>query len=67
MDEIIDLIVRETNRYAEQYFQTHDISRRSKSRQWKLANDVEMRKFYGIIIEMRLVPMSELGYYWSSS
>jgi hypothetical protein len=32
-DEIIDLMVRETNRYAEQYLQTHKISRRSKSRQ----------------------------------
>src|SRR4051794_35093858 len=24
-DEIIDLMIRETNRYAEQYFQTHEI------------------------------------------
>ena len=29
-DEIIDLMVRETNRYAEQYLQTHEISRQSK-------------------------------------
>jgi argininosuccinate synthase len=26
-DEIIDLMVRETNRYTEQYLQTHEISR----------------------------------------
>ena len=32
-DEIIDLMVRETNRYAEQYFQTHEITSRSKFRQ----------------------------------
>jgi hypothetical protein len=38
MDEIIDLMVRKTNRYAEQYLQTHDISRRSKSRAWKLGS-----------------------------
>jgi len=66
-DEIIDLMVRETNRYAEQYLQTHDIRRRSKSRQWKPTNDVEMLKFFGIIIEMGLVQMPELEYYWSSS
>jgi hypothetical protein len=54
-DEIIELMVRETNRYAEQYFQTHDISRRSKSHQWKPTSDVEMLKFLGIIIEMGLV------------
>ena len=27
-DEIIDLMVRETNRYAEQYLETHEISKR---------------------------------------
>ncbi|CAF2927626.1 unnamed protein product [Rotaria sp. Silwood2] len=29
-DEIISLMVRETNRYAEQYLQTHKLSKRSK-------------------------------------
>ena len=32
-DEIIDLMVRETNRYAEQYLRAHEISRRSKYRE----------------------------------
>ena len=32
-DEIIDLMVREPNRYVEQYFQTHEITSRSKFRQ----------------------------------
>ncbi len=32
-DEIIDLMVRETNRYVEQYLQAHEISRRSTFRQ----------------------------------
>jgi hypothetical protein len=49
-DEIIDLMVRETNRYADQYFETHEISRRSKFRQWKPNTDEEMLKFFGIII-----------------
>ena len=66
-DEIIDLMVRETNRYAEQYLQTHEISRRSKFRQWKSTNNQEMWKFLGIIIEMGLVQMPKLKYYWSSS
>ena len=66
-DEIIDLMVRETNRYAEQYLQTHEISRRSKFRQWKSTNNQEMWKFFGIIIEMGLVQMPKLKYYWSSS
>ncbi|CAF4073737.1 unnamed protein product [Rotaria magnacalcarata] len=45
----------------------YDINGRSKSRQWKPTNDTEMLKFFGIIIEMGLVQMPELEYYWSSS
>ena len=60
-------MVRETNRYAEQYLQTHEISRRSKFRQWKPPTNEEMLKFFGIIIEMELVQMPKLKYYWSSS
>ena len=66
-DEIIDLMVRETNRYAEQYFQTHKITSRSKFRQWKPTTDQEMLKFLGIIIQMGLVQMPKLSHCWSSS
>ena len=41
-DEIIDPIVRETNRYAQQYLQNHEISRRSVLHQWKPPNNEEM-------------------------
>ena len=66
-DEIIDLMVRETNRYAEQYLRSHDISRRSKYREWKATTHEEMFKFFGIIIEMGLVQMPQMNHYWSSS
>ena len=66
-DEIIDLMVRETNRYAEQYLQAHDISRRSKYREWQATTHEEMLKFFGMIIEMGLVQMPPINHYWSSS
>lgn len=66
-DEVIDLMVHETNRYAEQYLRSHQISRRSKFRQWTPTNDKEMLKFFGVVIEMGLVQMPKLTYYWSSS
>ena len=66
-DEIIDLMVRETNRYAEQYLEAHDISRRSKYRQWKPTTYEEILKFFGIVIEMGLVQMPQLNHYWNSS
>jgi hypothetical protein len=66
-DEIIDLIVRETNRYAQQCLQRHEISRRPILHQWKPTTNKEILKFFGIIIEMGLVKMPKLKYYWSSS
>jgi hypothetical protein len=66
-DKIIDLMVRETNRYAQQYLQSHAISRPSMFQQWKPTTTIEMIKFFGIIIEMGLVQMPKLKYYWSSS
>ena len=66
-DEIIDLMVRETNRYAEQYLRAHEISRRSKYREQKPTTHEETRKFFGVIIEMGLVQMPQLNHYWSSS
>lgn len=66
-DEIISLMVRETNRYAEQYLQVHEISRRSKYREWKPTTAEEMLKFFGIIIEMGLVQMPQMNHYWSNS
>ena len=59
-DEIIDLIGRETNLYAQQYLQSHEVSRRSIFHQWKPTTNEEMLKFFGIIIEMGLVQMPKL-------
>lgn len=45
-DEIIRLMVRETNRYAEQHAKTQKHSERSKTLQWKLTTYEEIRKFF---------------------
>jgi hypothetical protein len=66
-DEIIDLMVRETNRYAEQHIETQKLTKRSKTLHWKPTTNEEMLKFLGIIIEMGLVQMPEIDYYWSKS
>jgi hypothetical protein len=62
-DEIISLMVRETNRYAEQHVQTQKLTKRSKTLQWKPSTSEEMLKCLGIIIEMGLVQMPEIDYY----
>jgi hypothetical protein len=66
-DEVISLMVRETNRYAKQYLLTHKLSKRSKNLQWKPTTKEEMLKFLGIVNEMGLVQMPKVGYYWSKS
>ena len=59
--------VRETNRYAEQHVQTQKLAKRSKTLQWRPTTNEEMFKFLGIILEMGLVQMPEIDYYWSKS
>ena len=66
-DEIIRLMVRETNRYAKQHGQTQKLTKRSKTLQWQPTINEEMFKFLGIILEMGLVQMPEIDYYWSKS
>ena len=66
-DEVISLMVRETNRYAEQYLLTHKPSKRSKDLQWEPTTNEDMLKFLRIVIEMGLVQMPKIDYYWSKS
>ena len=67
IDEIIHLMVRETNRDAEQHIQTQKLTKRSKTLQWRPTTNEEMFRFLGIILEMGLVQMPEIDYYWSKS
>jgi len=60
-------MARETNRYAEQHIQTQQLTKRSKTLQWKSTTNEEMLKFLGVIIEMELVQMPEIDYYGSKS
>lgn len=66
-DEIVILMIRETNRYAEQHAKTQKLSKRWKTLQWQLTTNEEMLKFLGIISEMGLLQMLKVEYYWSKS
>jgi len=37
-DEVVNIMVEETNRYAEQYIQSHTLKPRSRVRQWEPTN-----------------------------
>ena len=66
-DEIISLMVHETDRYAEQHIQMQTHTKRSKILPWTPSTSEEILKFLGIITEMGLVRMPEIEYYWSKS
>ncbi|CAF1440967.1 unnamed protein product [Adineta ricciae] len=66
-DEIVSLMVHETNRYAEQHLQTKELSKRSQTLQWKSTTNEEMLQFLGVVIQMGLVQIPKVDYYWSKS
>nr|CAI5856095.1 unnamed protein product [Callosobruchus analis] len=66
-DDILDLIVEETNRYAAACLTATSSTRQPKhSTAWKDTNVYELQKFFAIIIiTMGLVPMPKASCYWS--
>lgn len=66
-DDIIDMIVQETNRYAEQKLTAARVTRRSRLVSWRPTNREEIKRFFGIIIYMGLVVKPEIRLYWSKS
>ena len=66
--EIIDKIVQETNRYAEQFIRANDgnIRRRSLVKLWKPTTHEEMQTFLGLCILMGIIYKPRIWMYWSS-
>lgn len=64
-DEIFDLMVLETNRYAHQNIDNPNLEPKARLRQWKDTNPAEMKRFFGILLWMGLVRYPNLQNYWS--
>ncbi|XP_055910454.1 piggyBac transposable element-derived protein 4-like [Eupeodes corollae] len=64
-EEVIQLIVLETNRYAEQQIHRVPITRASRKKKWVPTNTTEIRKFLGLLLWMGLVKVGLLEDYWS--
>lgn len=64
-DEIIQLCVTETNRYAAQ--EKVKGTRKSRIQEWKDTTPNEMEKFIGCIMWMGLVALPSISAYWSKS
>jgi len=65
-DEIVNLIVEQTNKYAEQYISSNDIKRHSPVNNWSPTNDKEMIAFLGLCMLIGVVYKPHLPLYWST-
>lgn len=66
-NEIIDLIVVETNRNAEQFLSKNQLTKSSRFVKWVPTEAKEIKKFFGLLIWMGLVQMPTLEDYWSQN
>lgn len=64
-DEILQVMVTETNRYATQNLTNPELEAKARIRQWKNTNPYELKQFLGVLIWMGLVQMPHLHSYWS--
>ena len=65
-DEIINVIVTETNRYAEQYMADHD-AHSSYLRSWVPVTPNDIRQFIGMLVLMGIIYKPSVHMYWSTN
>lgn len=65
-NEVIDLMVTETNRYAKQFLIQSQLKPNSRAHHWMQTNDIEMKKFLGLLLMMGLVNKPCIADYWST-
>lgn len=66
-DDLLDIIVIETNKYAKQKIKESSLTGRAWLHSWKPTTRDEIKKFIGIIVYMSIVTFPELSLYWSKS
>ena len=65
-DELLDLMVSETNKYAEQEIdRRRPLRRKSRYSLLKPVDNQEMRKFLGILLLMGIIRLPTIEHYWS--
>ena len=64
-DSIMEIIVTETNRYAQQIVSSRQIRRSSRMNRWKDITKEEMETFLGIILVTGLIKYPKMEDYWS--
>ena len=63
-DEIIGLMVSETNKYAKQFLASHQLRRSARMRRWTDVTTTEMEKILGMILATGLIQLPNMEDYW---
>ena len=67
-DEVLDLIVEETNRYATQFFESHPEQRTNPYYSaWTPCDKGKIKAYFGLMIHMGLVQYPRLEYHWTKT
>lgn len=64
-NELVSIIVEQTNLYAAQYIESHYLKRRSRTKNWYPTNNTEMRCFIAILVLQGTVRKPTLQLYFS--
>ena len=64
-DEVIALIVTETNKYAAEVIANATVTRKSRLFYWKPTDITEMKKFIGLLLFMGVDKKTWIPLYWS--
>lgn len=65
-DEVLNFIVCETNRFAQQTVESKEAKKHARLNKWTPTNAEEMKKFFGLTIWMGLVRLGSLPDYWAT-
>ena len=68
-DDILQMVVEQTNLFAEQFIDTHELARRSRVQQWgRSSHDIdELKRFLALVIIMGLVSYPSIEDSWVTS
>jgi len=65
-DEILNLLVNETNRFADQFLAKSVLKRKSRAHDWHPTTASEMKQFLGLVFLMGIVKKPRIEDYWST-
>lgn len=66
-DEIIEIMVIETNRYANEQKEKSNVKTKSRLNEWLPTSHEEMHRFFAILLTMGLVSVPKINLYWSKN